>query len=57
MCGDMLPQKGAEMGLKSPDLHHFVGFSEGKMWGWLGAKSRQNRCLITSLRKVGFAAK
>ena len=26
------------------------------MWGWLGAKNRQNGCLITSLRKVIFAA-
>ena len=56
MCGDMLPRKGAETGLNSPDLSHFECFSEGEMWGWLGAKNRQNRCLITSLRKVIFAA-
>ena len=56
MCGDMLPRKGAETGLNSPDLSHFECFSEGEMWGWLGAKNRQNGCLITSLRKVIFAA-
>ena len=56
MCGDMLPRKGAETGLNLPDLSHFEGFSEGEMWGWLGAKNRQNWCLITSLRKAVFAA-
>lgn len=29
MCGDMLPRKGAETGLNSPDLSHFECFSEG----------------------------
>ena len=34
----MLPRKGAETGLDSPDLSHFEGFSEGEMWGWLGGE-------------------
>lgn len=52
----MLPRKGTETGLNPPDLSYFEGFSEGGMWSWPGAKSRQNRCLITSLRKAVFAA-